>query len=662
MEFLQQLCELILLRIAISGGEDITDTAISYESVQDWENAWYKLVNTDTQPAKRYRRLLSLCAGNGNPFTQAVITLALAELVRPAFSALMTQYGGVTLETAQKLWCIEGDSEELGELVPLMRETYDNLSPILFCKRSSDPFFRHVFTADERLILYISGDNRIDTRLLDVRAAYVTPNIERPPIYMRENLVERVVDYFKMHRAGDLLQILGSDGIGKKLVLKHALKQCVIGMLFVDMRLIYNHKHIAVIIELIHRELLLNDCGVCFYGITSEHCSDNNATAQLLEVMVKPLSRHICVLLTSPDIELIACSDTYMERVEFTPFTRSEQLALWRGYGNANGLPQLDYDFISGSFKLNGGQIKKAVERLARYEGELDHTKISEACMAVLPPPQRGGIVKQKSGFGLDDLKLPEDQKQQMLNICAHVIHRHKVYDEWGMEKKYPYGRNVSALFVGVPGTGKTMAAYVMSNMLNIPLYRINLSQVIDKYIGETEKRLEEIFETAEKSNTILFFDEADAIFGKRSEVNDSKDRYANNEVSYILQRIEQYDGIVLLASNYKKNIDEAFMRRMRYLIEFQMPSKQIRKEIWQSCFTDGIPCSEIDFAFLSHQFELAGGAIKNIVLNSVFMAAEQNQPVDMRIICESIRQENLKLGKTMIRQDFADYGHVLNW
>ncbi|MBQ6886965.1 MAG: ATP-binding protein [Lachnospiraceae bacterium] len=229
------------------------------------------------------------------------------------------------------------------------------------------------------------------------------------------------------------------------------------------------------------------------------------------------------------------------------------------------------------------------------------------------------------------------------------------------MEKKFSYGRNVSALFVGAPGTGKTMAVHVLSSMLNLPLYKIDLSQVVDKYIGETEKKLEEIFNLAEKSNTILFFDEADSIFGKRSEVNDSKDRYANTEVSYILQRIEQYDGIVILASNYKKNIDEAFMRRMRYLVEFPIPDVETRKEIWRSSFTEQVPKEELDFDFLAENFELSGGIIKNIVLNAIFSAAQQGKEVEMIHILESLKNEKAKIGKPMIKKDFAKYEYLFD-
>ncbi|MBQ7840692.1 MAG: ATP-binding protein [Lachnospiraceae bacterium] len=228
------------------------------------------------------------------------------------------------------------------------------------------------------------------------------------------------------------------------------------------------------------------------------------------------------------------------------------------------------------------------------------------------------------------------------------------------MEEKYPYGKNISALFIGPPGTGKTMAVDIISGLINLPVYKIDLSQVVDKYIGETEKKLEEVFNLAQKSNTILFFDEADSIFGKRSEVNEAKDRYANTEVSYILQRIEQYDGVVILASNFKKNIDEAFLRRMRYLVEFPMPDAATRKEIWKSCFGSKVPTEDLDFSYLAKNFEFSGGSIKNIALNAVFLAAKEGCDVGMKQVLTSLRNEKMKMGKPMILSDFGQYAGLM--
>ena len=212
--------------------------------------------------------------------------------------------------------------------------------------------------------------------------------------------------------------------------------------------------------------------------------------------------------------------------------------------------------------------------------------------------------------------------------------------DEWNLRTIYPYGRGVSLLMVGPPGTGKTMSANAIAGELSLPLYQVNLANVVDKYIGETEKKLEKAFSFAEKNNVILFFDEADALFGVRSEVHDSKDRYANNEVAYLLQRMESFDGIVLMASNIKGNIDPAFMRRIRYVANFEKPDEEMRKQIWKGCLKDTVPCKDIDVDYLASQFDNhTGSVIKTVFLNACVLACEDGE-LTMKHIIHAIKQE----------------------
>jgi SpoVK/Ycf46/Vps4 family AAA+-type ATPase len=219
----------------------------------------------------------------------------------------------------------------------------------------------------------------------------------------------------------------------------------------------------------------------------------------------------------------------------------------------------------------------------------------------------------------------------------------------------------MTALFAGTPGTGKTMAAGCIANELGLPLYRVDLSQVVDKYIGETEKKLEAVFKYAQSANVVLFFDEADALFGKRSEVKDAKDKYANTEVAFILQRIEQYSGMVILATNFINNIDEAFMRRMKYVVEFQMPEAAVRERIWRGSFSERVPQLDLDYEFLAEKIELSGGHIKNIVLNAAFLAAKDNSPVTMRHIIYCVQNEFIKLGKSVTADFFGEYAYCLS-
>jgi SpoVK/Ycf46/Vps4 family AAA+-type ATPase len=256
-----------------------------------------------------------------------------------------------------------------------------------------------------------------------------------------------------------------------------------------------------------------------------------------------------------------------------------------------------------------------------------------------------------------DDLILPADALDQLQEISARVEHRYSVYESWGFERKLSLSRGVIALLAGNSGTGKTMAADVMANALGLDLYRIDLSAVVSKYIGETEKNLDAIFREAERSNAILFFDEADALFGKRSEVKDAHDRYANIETAYLLQRMEEYSGIVILATNLKMNLDEAFVRRLHFVVDFPMPDEPFRKRIWEGAIPPEAPLGEdIDWDFLARQFKVSGGNIKNAVVAGAFLAAGEGRPIEMSHLVRGMRREYQKLGRMVTDAEFGKY------
>jgi SpoVK/Ycf46/Vps4 family AAA+-type ATPase len=227
---------------------------------------------------------------------------------------------------------------------------------------------------------------------------------------------------------------------------------------------------------------------------------------------------------------------------------------------------------------------------------------------------------------------------------------------EWGFGRKLSGGKGVNALFAGSSGTGKTMAAEVIANELGLDLYKIDLSSVVSKYIGETEKNLERIFDAAEHADAILFFDEADAIFGKRSEVHDAHDRYANIEVAYLLQRMEQYEGISLLATNLRQNMDEAFVRRLAFIIHFPFPDEESRRRIWTGIWPEEITLDEdVDLGQLARQYKLSGGNIKNVALAAAFLAAPEGGCVTMSHLLQSVRREYQKTGKVLTELSVPD-------
>jgi SpoVK/Ycf46/Vps4 family AAA+-type ATPase len=233
--------------------------------------------------------------------------------------------------------------------------------------------------------------------------------------------------------------------------------------------------------------------------------------------------------------------------------------------------------------------------------------------------------------------------------IIMTVRQRPQVLEGWGVGQKLVSSRGVTVLFAGPPGTGKTMAAEIIAGELGLDLYKIDLSSIISKYIGETEKNLERIFSEASSSNAILFFDEADALFGKRSEVRDSHDRYANIEISYLLQRMEAYDGITILATNLRANLDEAFTRRLQFSVDFPFPEEEDRLRIWQALFPSGVPrAADIDFALLARRFKLAGGNIRNILVSAAYLAAADGGQVTMSHLLHGARRELQKMGKLL--------------
>jgi hypothetical protein len=287
-----------------------------------------------------------------------------------------------------------------------------------------------------------------------------------------------------------------------------------------------------------------------------------------------------------------------------------------------------------------GGDLDRAVRRLAG--GQID-------ALARRIRPTRGW----------DDIVLSSDRKQLLREIVDRYRHADAVYDEWGFSASPSRGQ--VALFSGPSGTGKTLAAEIVAGQLGLDLFKLDLSAVVSKYIGETEKNLDEVFDAARAGNVVLFFDEADALFGKRSEVRDARDRYANIEVSYLLQRLEAYDGVVTLATNFEKNIDEAFLRRLHIRIEFTIPDEAERKSIWEHNIPAGAPlAADVDLSFLASRFELSGGSIRNASLQAAFLGASGDGIIDMGCLIGGVVREYQKLGRLLKERDFEPYDYAL--
>jgi SpoVK/Ycf46/Vps4 family AAA+-type ATPase len=264
---------------------------------------------------------------------------------------------------------------------------------------------------------------------------------------------------------------------------------------------------------------------------------------------------------------------------------------------------------------------------------------------------------KIKPKYSLDDIVLPTDPQTQLREICNQTKYRHIVHREWGFDRKLSLGKGLNVMFYGPPGTGKTMAAEAIAHELQLDLYKIDLSQVVSKYIGDTEKNLNRIFTAATNANAILFFDEADALIGKRSEVKDAHDRYANIEIAYLLQKMEEYEGVTILTTNLRQNLDEAFTRRIRFIVEFPFPEEEHRLQIWRGIWPKEIPLSaDVDLKLMAQKFKLAGGHIRNIALTAAFLAAAQNEYVDMKHLLQATKREFQKMGRLINEAEFSTF------
>ena len=346
--------------------------------------------------------------------------------------------------------------------------------------------------------------------------------------------------------------------------------------------------------------------------------------------------------------------------VHVPPPAHEQRVEYWRACLGVEGESVEDSALqqLAGRFRLAPEQIADAVA-LARSRAVLRPTaterhglglrELFAAARAQSDPALDGLARKIEPVHDWTQIVLPQDTLAQLHEMCQQVVHRHQVLDEWGFGRRLSVGKGVTSLFTGPPGTGKTMAADIIAAELGLDLYKIDLSGVVSKYIGETEKNLERIFTAAENANAILFFDEADALFGKRSEVRDSHDRYANVEVAYLLQKMDRFEGVAILATNLRQNMDEAFVRRLCFAIDFPFPNQEQRAGIWRILFpAEANREPGIDFDVLGAELRISGGSIKNIVLNAAFLAASTDQSIGVRHLLHATRREYQKMGKVL--------------
>ena len=338
---------------------------------------------------------------------------------------------------------------------------------------------------------------------------------------------------------------------------------------------------------------------------------------------------------------------------------------LWRRNLNGDTPPGLDLAGTMAQFRLTAEQVHRAA-RAARMEAHAREVPLDEDELKAGARAQNAAGLERlarriQPAVGFADLVLPPDTMAQLKELLTRARYREQVLDVWKMGGPSARRRGLTALFAGPSGTGKTMAAEVLAGELGLDLYTVDLATVVDKYVGETEKNLDRIFAEAERVNGVILFDEADALFGKRSEVSDAHDRYANVEVAYLLQRMELFDGIAILATNLRANLDEAFTRRLDSLVDFPEPEEEYRRQLWERSLGTAMPrADDLDLRFLAESFQLAGGAIRNIVVAAAYAAAEHGRPLSMAHLIRATQREYLKMGRLCVESEFGPYYPLL--
>ncbi|NEO83830.1 MAG: ATP-binding protein [Spirulina sp. SIO3F2] len=390
--------------------------------------------------------------------------------------------------------------------------------------------------------------------------------------------------------------------------------------------------------------------------ITNSKTSETgpNGGAPLVDVFLNSINLPLIVL-TDQRLQL---SHPAVLTFDVVGLQYGEQLELWQDAWEEADAPASFQDEelarLASQFRLSGAMIQTASAAVQNQVTESTTelgTRLWEFCRLQARPQLEGLAQRITVNATWDDLILPEREKNTLRQITTHVRQQARVYQQWGFAGKNQRGLGLAALFAGASGTGKTTAAEILANELKLDLFRIDLSAIMSKYIGETEKNLRRIFDAAEVGGAILLFDEADALFGKRTQVKDSHDRHANIEVSYLLQRMESYQGLAILTTNLKDNLDQAFLRRLRFILNFPYPKQPERSKIWQRVFPKQTPTQDLDFELLG-QLDVTGGNIKAIALNAAFLAAEAEQPVTMKLILDATKTEYLKLGRMLTSQE----------
>lgn len=630
-----------------------------------------------------HRAARSIEAGVSLPFYELIHRLDFAPFTVFCFacgilSSTQTDYAGVfqiinesgnlvspTIESAAKLYY--GRKFSITGAYGDMSVCLEQLLPVLSLQVQNSMPFSTLVSPDKRVIDFLFGRNplRVDESYIQF-LHMLTDDKELDPIMANAGVLEAMeISYNEGVR---IFAYFGDEGSGKKFFVKHFCRKNGMNAVAINCKKLfsYDYQFVDRALWAVTRECILTK-SCCVLEELSYREEEKEKFQGYMDLAFSKL--------TTKDILVFALSKETMNFKEITKadFTTlelktpsfEERYECWQYYSKPYALGEdCDLKEMTIKFLFTPGKIKDALKyarSLATMNKEIliPRSALFTGCNNQMSSELSQKATRVEAKFGFEDIVMNPDQRETIMHAIEQMNFKNKVYEDWNYMKKYPYGRGLTVLLFGAPGTGKSMMAQVLAHELNLELYRVDISKVVDKYVGETEKSLSMIFREAKKCNVVLFFDECDTIFAKRSDDGGSNQSSNNNKTALLLQEMEAYDGVCVLATNYKHNIDPAFFRRMKYIVEFQFPDPDTREMLWRTTIPKTTPLAEdVDIRFLAERFEFAGGNIKNCILNAAFLAAADGdgQEVKMKHYLMAIKYEYVKTGKVFTKADFEPY------